>query len=442
MPAAKAKTFLDRVFHIPPPDQANVLWLFAYAFATAAAYVIARSVADGLFLSRLGIDRLPKMYAAAAVVVILVALAYGRLAGRFPLPRLIGVTLLGLAACAVLLHDLLARHDHAWPLLAAVYLLAEVTGAVGTIQFSTLIHEVFHEREPRRFVGFITAGLTTAGILCGGLVGYLAFRIHASNLLYLYALLNLAALAPVAALQRRNAAVLPPPGRAESIPAASGPQPRQPARFVAAVALLVAVKIAVLTIIGFAWKVAAAETLTASEDQLTSFFGLYYAGSHLLTAGLQLFVTGRFLRHVGVLGALLVFPLSLLATTTTVLVASGEHLVLWALTLAKGSESLRRSLNDPALHLLYWPLPAAARRQAIAFVGGFVKPAAEALTSVFILELARDLSQRRIAYVVLVLLVLWISLVFGCRREYQRVRLARRRSGRPEGPAGTGPGQP
>jgi hypothetical protein len=196
------------------------------------------------------------------------------------------------------------------------------------------------------------------------------------------------------------------------------------------IALMIGIQTISLTIIEFQWKVAAHnayhETEPAEpyleylqdENNLTSFFGKYYAVVYAVTGLLQLFVTGGYLTRWGLLPALLVFPGALVGCSLGILVASPVQVTLGSATLTKSCETLRRGIYDAALYLLYWPMEQFVRRRAIAFSVGVAKPGFEALSGLVILELAMYFEVRQLSYFVLLLLAIWITLAIASYRRY------------------------
>jgi hypothetical protein len=100
-----------------------------------------------------------------------------------------------------------------------------------------------------------------------------------------------------------------------------------------------------------------------------------------------------------------------------VLLSSFDQVALTAINFAKGCDVFRRSINDPATLLLYSPFSNGLRRQAITFVSGIVKPAAEAVAAVLILSTADVMHSRSISFVALPLICVWLVVVLRHRTE-------------------------
>jgi ATP/ADP translocase len=174
------------------------------------------------------------------------------------------------------------------------------------------------------------------------------------------------------------------------------------------IAILVAITVLVGTLIEFQWKTSVAVSFATNEDQMTRYFGFFHAAVNLVTGLIQVLLTGRLVHRLGTRTSLLVLPMTLLASTLGVLFASVDRVVLTAITRAKGCDVVKRSINDPAILMLYTPLSNGPRRQAITFVSGIVKPSAVAVAALLIISFAGIVSTRSISYVALALLCVWL----------------------------------
>jgi len=180
------------------------------------------------------------------------------------------------------------------------------------------------------------------------------------------------------------------------------------------------------TLVEYQWKVTAASELHRDEEALARYFGFFYGVVYLLTGATQLFITGRVLQRRGVLVGLLAFPSALLLATGTAWFVSAQQLLLWPLTLSKGCDTLKRSMNDPSIKVIYSPLRSSLRNQAITVVAGIVKPLAEAIAAIAIIVLTPLNSTRHLALLVIAIIVAWLFLDVRLWRQFQSLRNIRR----------------
>jgi ATP/ADP translocase len=426
--------WLERIFEVPAAEQRGAALALVYIFLAASACVVGRTAADTLFLARIGSDALAWMVFGSAVVVGITALIYARLAQRVSLRVLVAVTHGSLAASAVALRWLLPTHDHDIYVIAPIYILSEIQGAMSAILFATVLNEVFGRAGARGVFGVAGIGSTLAGVVFGTLMAFEAHQLHAANLLYVMAALQVLTLACVVTLRPARAHALAGDHAPAEALSSSAPKtefrPEQPAVGKGAarklvprayekwLVVLALVQFPAILLVGYQWKVTVDATYHLSEDAMAAYFGGYYAIVNTVTLVFQIGLAGRLLKRLDPLPALVVFPAALLLAATTILLTSGGRVLLWAATVSKGSEVLRRSFGDPASQLLYQPLPQATRRRVIAKIGGGVKPIAEAVGALALVNVAYLADARDLSYLIAVLAALWMVASHRCRRLY------------------------
>lgn len=415
---------IKKLLRVPPDQQVRTGLLFLFSFGMTGAYVGARSDADAVFLARVGIERLPAMILVSATGVAIVTALYARTLARLSLQRVIFSTHVLLALSTLLLALMLKANDRTIGIPAALYLLAELRGTLGSIQFATLLNDLFRSTAPAKISGIASSGSTLAGIVLGVAVGWVASQFGATSVLYMIVLLD--ALAGFVALRCRHPV---PISENRSADAASGTvdqndtgdaTPLRPVQILKSVPLarylagIVCLKTVIVLLIEFEWKSTAA-AYYSTEDSLASFFGVFYASTALLTGCLQLFGTPRVLMRYGVQAGLAAYPGALTLVLSAVFVATKPMAMFWCLTIARGCDVLRRGLTDAALNVLYWPLGPTMRRQVIALNGGWVKPLTEALSAVLLIPLTATLSNRQLAFTVSGLCVIWLIAIYRGR---------------------------
>lgn len=406
---------VEQILKIPRDQQLRTFMLFLFSFGMTGAYVGARSDADAFFLARIGVERLPAMILISASGVAIVTALYTRTLARLSLQRVIFCTHFVLAALTLALGLMLSTEHHKVGVPAGLYLLAELRGALGSVQFATLLNELFRSNAPARASGIASSGSTIAAVVLGSLVGWLATRFGATSVLYMIVAMD--AMAGFIALRCRRRksdslhSELPSTSAGaveESETSALGPvailQQVPLARYLAAVVCL---KTIIVLLIEYEWKSTAAANYS-SEDDLAGFFGIFYASTALLTGSLQLFGTSRFLTRFGAQAGLAAFPGSVTLALTSVFFAVKPAAMFWCLTITRGCDVLRRGLTDTALNILYWPLGPRLRRRVIAMNGGWVKPLSEAFAAVLLFPLTATLSARGLAFAIASLCILWL----------------------------------
>ncbi len=175
--------------------------LFCFAFVTAGAYVVVRTVADALFLTHVGVQHLPTMHLIATSLVVamtVLSLSWGNR------PRSLSSTLL-LLAFATLAVPLLERFSgDSVVMIGTLYVLAQLHGTVGTILITILLNEHFHGNAPPRVFGIVAAGATCAAIAFGSGLAAAVSWVGPLNLLYMVVALDLLAMIPIGLLSAQS----------------------------------------------------------------------------------------------------------------------------------------------------------------------------------------------------------------------------------------------
>ncbi|WP_145194145.1 hypothetical protein [Planctomycetes bacterium Poly30] len=415
----------------PPEEQPEVGRLFAFTFLTAASYVVMRSVAVSLFLSRIGPAALPALLAIAALSVIVVAwISRGvtqRLSGR----KVAIASWCMLAALTLgLLFLVQGRYHHSLPVLGGLYLLVEIRGCLNTIHSVTLMNEAFAEGRSKRPYALVSAGAPTAGILIGATIGFEGHLLPLSSWLLIAALLDVGVIVLLAMRPTLRAGSVRDPGADQPAATASAASaasrtartfsPDRARRFRLRMSLLVAGQVLVLTLLGYQWKLVVANYFHADEVAMAEYIALFYAATDALIVLIQFFLAGRLLDRYGVRPQLILLPAVLLLIGLATLGASTPLGWLVLLTMGRGALVLRRGLHDPALASTYRVLGRRNARDTVMLTNGVIKPGTEAVTSIVIFLGAATLSGLTLTWLWLALTIPWILIALRFTQSLRR----------------------
>lgn len=385
--------------------------LFGFAFLTAATYVVTRTVAMSSFLARVGTENLPACIAAAAISVIVVSGLSARLVRRVSPSRLIIGSWITLAVVSVLF----AIASRVWPqsplLLGGLYVFAEIRGCLNTMHVVSLTNEAFAESETTRPFAVVASGSPVAGVVTGLLLSYAP---SAGLIPLLLTVGGLDLLSALLVLWKRRA-LIPDHRRvprddfvvSEQFPATRSLEPEDRS-YRLQLSALVALKIVVLTLVGYQWKVAVGNFYGEDEVSLVAYFALFYAISDIIIVLLQWLVTGSLLDRFGIGLGLIGFPLTLAAVGVLALLTDAPGWLLLIFTLGKGLQVVRRAVHDPALAVAYTVLAPQIRRETILVVKGMIKPLSEATTAIALLLVGAALSHLGVTALWLVCLPVWV----------------------------------
>lgn len=392
-----------------------------------AAHAILETARDGLFLTHLPVEQLPRAYLAIAAITLLVNEPLRRLRrvvdARTTLMSALGLNVLGLICAYAALRDGAAISVH------ALYVGVGVGSSVVTLQFWIALGERVTLSEAKEryarialggsfgaFLGFAVAAvaahlirpesmiLISSGILAATLLGSLqsGFACHGAT------------------AADRSAA---PPSSSPPPPPSPSPSPeidRQALRRVVRsryarrlTALLM------LATLGFAatdylFKAAVAEHIEPAR--LTAWLATFYLGLNAAAALVLAVLVTPTLRRIGLQRALLALPIPLAIGGV---VAAGGFVVL-GVGLAKFAEgTLRHSFHRTTTELLFLPLPESDRPIAKILVEVVADKGARAAAALVILALAgAPEALTWIASLLAVVALAWVAAAVSLRRPY------------------------
>jgi hypothetical protein len=165
-------------------------------------------------------------------------------------------------------------------------------------------------------------------------------------------------------------------------------------------------------------NMAAAEA-GGSKDAIAALLAQVIVYLSLIGFLVQVLVTSRVHRLLGIGVALLILPVSL-GTSGILMLTVGAF---WTAALARILDtSLRYTIDKTSREVLFLPLPLDVKYRAKPFVDVSVDRFAKGLGALLILVLLKDwgfgLDWRQLSYASLTIMVLWVLLALRARREY------------------------
>jgi AAA family ATP:ADP antiporter len=413
---------LRRLFNLREGEGLKASLMFTYGLLIISVVMMLKSVRLSLFVTQSGAAKLPYVYVLVACVAALVAWFYAKHAKRFKLNFLISATF-GFAILFLLAFwfSLNLGLQSAW-LPYVLYVWVAIFSVLSGNQFWLLTNDIYDAREAKRLFGFIGAGAISGGILGGLLVNFLATRVGTTNLIFFCILFILLCQIIVSSLWKKSAHYLIRKKRRPGVEKSQAASSDNPLKLLASskhlsyYAGIITLGVIVGNLADYQFGVIA-ERSFLEVDRLTAFFGLMSFLLSIISLGIQLFVTSRVLKSLGVVATLFFLPAGLLIGAVAVLFAP----VLGSAILIRISDgSFKHSTNRSGLELLALPIPPDIKTRARAFIDIFLKNFARGLAGFGLIALTVGLkfSLPLISVVMIVFIGLWIFLIFKTKREY------------------------
>ena len=414
------RRLLDKVVTLREGEAATALLMFAYSFLAMTAYNIVQPITRSKFITALGADNVPYVQFAAGLLIGVLMQIYSRLMAKLPRRWVIPATQAGIVAL-LLIFWALFRTGASW-VSVGFYVLGLILAVLLISQFWTLANDIYDARQAKRLFGFIGGGASLGGAMGAGLTSYAVEAMGTNNLLLLSAAILAVCVVLVTAIVTRQQLAGDTPTVADERGVGGGEAVRllRSSHHLQVIAMVIAFAALGAVIIDQQLNMAAASIHGAgSTDAITGFLARVRLYLSLVGFVVQVGLTSRIHRSLGLLFALTILPVSL-GSTATVILATGA---LWAPAAARVLDSsLRYSIDKTTREVLFLPLPIDIKYRAKLFVDVTVDRFAKAMGALLLLALIKpwglQLSWQRLSYVSLTVTGLWIVMAFRARAEY------------------------
>ncbi len=395
-------------------------WSFVYFFAILAAYFILRPLREEMGIAG-GVGNLEWLFTATFLAMLAVVPAFGWLVARVPRRRFVPYAY-GFFIINILIFWALLENDVATKHVArAFFVWVSVFNLFIVSLFWSFMADLFRSEQGTRLFGLIAAGGTIGTIAGSSITLVLAERIGAPNLLPISAALLALAICCVRGLATATEGFQPEPERREqplggTILAGITEAARSP--YLLGICAFIALFTTTSTFLYFQQAhIIAAEF--ADPDERTRLFAFINLAVSVLTVAVQLFLTGRLVKWLG-LGAVVSFlPLVTLA---------GFALFAWAptVTMLVGFQIVRRVANfavtRPGREMLFTVVTAEQKYKSKNFIDTVVYRGGDAASGWAYAGLSRGLGldPGAIAIVCMPVAAAWMVLGWGLGRHRTR----------------------
>ncbi len=379
MPHTGPHSLLSRLVDVRPGEGRALSWSWLFFFTVLASYYVIRPVRDELGAAA-GAAQLPWMFLMTLGAMTAVNPLFSALVARLAPVRFISLTYrffaLNLVVILILMHT--ATGAAAVWVGRAFWVWAAVFNLFVVSVFWGYLVDVFDSGQSRRLFGFIAAGGTLGGAAGSSLAALLATRagrgwlLVASAVLLGAAVFSVRRLAGVAAGLRERRAT-----REQSVGGGvwSGILHVFRSPYLAGVSLYVLLLAVLYTFLYFQ-QAEIAQKAFSDRDARTAFFAAMDLAANVLTLAVQILLTGRMLKKLGVAATLAAMP----AISVAGFLALGFAPVLGVLVAV---QVLRRAadfaVSRPAREILFTVAAREDKYKAKSFLDTFVYRAGDQL---------------------------------------------------------------
>jgi AAA family ATP:ADP antiporter len=423
---------LGRVIEVRPAEVSALGWSWLYIFAILSSYYILRPIRDQMGVAG-GVDNLQWLFLGTLAAMLLLNVPFWYLVKMLPRARFIAITYRFFAANILLFAVALYWADAqqiVW-VGRVFFIWVSVFNLFIVSVFWQLMVDIFSSEDGKRLFGFIAAGATIGAIVGSGVTASLARHVPTALLLIGSALLLEIAVFGVRRLSRRSTKLHTRPAEQSGETPIGGnvlagithPFKSSYLMNVSAFLLLFAIT---STFVYFQ-QADIVDRSFHDRGAQTAFFATIDLAVNVLTLLVQLFLTGRMVRSLGVGPTLAFLP----ALTT---VGFGALALLPSVASLMTFQVLRRSgdyaIARPTREVLYTVVPREDRYKAKSFIDTVVYRAGDqvgAWSFTYLSGLGMDAKEIGLAAVILSAIWLANALWLGRKQDTmaaQETRLA------------------
>ncbi|UCE19916.1 MAG: hypothetical protein JSV84_06115, partial [Gemmatimonadota bacterium] len=290
--------------------------MFTYIFLIIASLLIVKPVRNSLFLTHMGVSKLPYAFILVAISAAVIISLYSKFTNRIQLNRMMLYATVFAITLLLGFYVLLSLDYGAGWFYYAFYVWVAIFGVLSTSNFWLLANYMFNAREAKRLFGFIGSGAIAGGIFGGYLTNVLAPVIGTKNMILFCVGFAVCCLCILTQVWRRWARrnyddrIHRERRMADHSSRESILNTILNSRHLTYIAGVVGIGVIVANLVDYQFNAVASEVIT-DEDKLTAFFGFWLSSLSIASLCIQLFLTGRILRVFGVMASLSFLPVGI-----------------------------------------------------------------------------------------------------------------------------------
>jgi HEAT repeat protein len=424
MPWVQPVIFLRKALRVYPNEVKPLLWVTAIQVIMSSSAIQINNFAQSAFLKRFGVESLPTVFLAEAVITFFFSGLVGIFLERYRNVRVFTVVLLYFGACIGLIRLLLPL-EFTW-IYPVLYILKSQSVAILPILYWDILSDLFTTQQSKRLFTLVTAGGvlgTTAGSL---MTGRLAHWLGLNNLLLIFVV----GMALAAVLNELTEKIVTVPmetrvdrrkGKLEGKFADNFREFITNARqsvLLKYMILIIAIPNMLLPIMDYQFNVVVDNHFT-TEAATLHFFGLYRGISNAVMFVI-LMISGRIITRLGITTSLLFHPANYLLAFGSLFLRFD---IISGIYARFSTETLKMTLNNPARTILYNFFPEQSRALIRVFLRGPVVRMSDFTGSGLLILIKGLLDPRWLSMVAAPLTLIWLFTNIRLKKAYPSILL-------------------
>jgi len=424
MPWAQPVIFLRKALRVYPNEVKLLLWVTAIQVIMSSSAIQINNFAQSAFLKRFGVQSLPTVFLAEAVITFFFSGLVGIFMERYRNVRVFTVVLLYFGGCIGLIRLLLPL-EFPW-IYPVLYILKSQSVAILPILYWDILSDLFTTQQSKRLFTLVTAGGvlgTTVGSL---MTGRLARWLGLNNLLLIFVV----GMALAAVLNELTEKIVTVPmetrvdrrkGKLEGKFADNFREFITNARqsvLLKYMILIIAIPNMLLPIMDYQFNVVVDNYFT-TEAATLHFFGLYRGISNAVMFVILMF-SGRIITRLGITRSLLFHPANYFLAFGSLFLRFD---IISGIYARFSTETLKMTLNNPARTILYNFFPEQSRALIRVFLRGPVVRMSDFTGSGLLILIKGLLDPRWLSIVAAPLTIIWLFTNIRLKKAYPSILL-------------------
>jgi AAA family ATP:ADP antiporter len=307
---------LARVVEVEPDEVRALLWSFAYFLSLLCGYYVLRPLRDAMGIAG-GVEKLHWLFTATFLAMLAAVPLFGWATSRLPrrrfLPYVYAFFIANLLAFYALLRG---EGDHVYA-ARAFFVWTSVYNLFVVSVFWSFMADLYTNAQAKRLFGFIAAGGTIGALAGPALATALARSLGVASLLLVSAAFMAVAVVCIGRLiawKERRGAASPEEAAAEARPLGGSVLAAIPlllrSPYLLGIALFMLLYTTTSTVLYFEQAEVVRDAFATARDRV-AVFGAMDLAVNALTVLVQVFLTGRLVRALGLARALALLPVLL-----------------------------------------------------------------------------------------------------------------------------------
>ncbi len=394
--------------------------LFIHSFLNGIALVFFKTTANTLFLIQYNISELPYVYILTALTSVIAGYFYTQLEKQSTITKLLKTSMLFVILIVVFFLLLIKFSDSKLAYMGIMVSKDLIWMFIG-MEFVILTGIIFNIRQGKRLFGILMSGEILAGILGGFSIGFILDYINTEDLLFISVFTLIASFWLLLHILNKYSNKFETNNTNQNIEDNnSSYKSLFQNKYYLLFFTISVLSFFIFYFIDYIFYHTIEEKFT-NENELASFFGVFYSVLNIVNLFSSLFLSGAILSRYGLGLGIMVIPILAIIGTSSLLIAAMASLgigFILLVILKLLDEVVDISILNPTYKIIYRSIPIHQRIKIITFRETIIGPTAMGLAGLSLLGLSMLEGLEMIYYLIIMMSLIWLILGKLLKKQY------------------------